>query len=66
MQKPHTSWRKSRRSDPNGDCIEVRRAVDGTIGVRDTKQHGYGPIPKFTQTEWRAFLASVREASNGG
>ncbi|GLZ08715.1 hypothetical protein Acsp03_61810 [Actinomadura sp. NBRC 104412] len=65
MPVHHTSWRKSRHSDPNGGCIEVRRAADGTIGVRDTKQHGRGPVLEFTQAEWRAFLASVRESSNG-
>ncbi|GLZ08716.1 hypothetical protein Acsp03_61820 [Actinomadura sp. NBRC 104412] len=60
MPVHHTSWRKSRHSDPNGECLEVRRAADGTVSVRDTKQHGHGPILEFTQAEWKAFLGYIR------
>ena len=34
---------------------------DGTIGVRDTKQNGQGPVLVFTPSEWQAFLGGVRE-----
>ncbi|WP_285700978.1 DUF397 domain-containing protein, partial [Actinomadura sp. NBRC 104412] len=47
MTKHYSGWRKSRRSDPNGHCVEIARASDETIGVRDTKQHGHGPILEF-------------------
>ncbi|MFC6882139.1 MULTISPECIES: DUF397 domain-containing protein [Actinomadura] len=40
MARDHTSWRKSRPSEPNGHCVEVARAADG-VGVRDSK--GPGP-----------------------
>ena len=33
---------------------------DGTIGVRDTKQHGEGPILVFHPGEWDAFIGGVR------
>jgi hypothetical protein len=61
MSTHHTKWRKSRHSDPNGDCIEVTRAPEGSIGVRDSKLHGRGPILEFTQAEWTSFLRGVRD-----
>jgi hypothetical protein len=54
------SWRKSSYSGGNGGaCVEVA-AHDGMILVRDTKDHGRGPVHRYTQDEWRAFAAGVR------
>jgi len=50
-------WIKSSFSD-SGNCVEVAR-VGATIGVRDTKAKGAGPILEFTETEWGAFLEGV-------
>jgi hypothetical protein len=45
--------------DNNGTCVEV--AVAGAwVGVRDSKQHGRGPVHAFPPPEWSAFLAAVR------
>ncbi|MFG2015893.1 DUF397 domain-containing protein [Actinomadura geliboluensis] len=60
MTKEFHRWRKSRHSQPNGGCIEAGRADDGTIGVRDTKLDGNGPILEFTRDEWWSFLRRVR------
>jgi hypothetical protein len=30
------------------------------IMVRDTKNHGRGPVHRYTPGDWRAFIASVR------
>jgi Domain of unknown function (DUF397) len=54
------NWRKSSYSGGNGGaCVEVA-SHDGTIFVRDTKDHGRSPVHKYTCDHWRAFLACVR------
>ena len=54
------TWRKSSFSGGNGgNCVEVADH-DGMILVRDTKDHGRGPIHRFTRAEWKAFTAGVR------
>jgi hypothetical protein len=56
-----SGWRKSRRSNDSGNCLEVgtapRRRV---VGVRDSKQHGRGPVLEFTVPAWEAFVAAIR------
>lgn len=53
-------WRKSSFSGNGGaSCVEVADH-DGMILVRDTKDHGRGPIHRYTPDEWRAFVADVR------
>jgi Domain of unknown function (DUF397) len=56
-----SGWRKSRRSNSSANCVEVgtdpgRRVV----GVRDSKQHGRGPVLEFTAPAWRAFVTAIR------
>lgn len=55
---PPIIWVKSSRSMTNGNCVEVARLLDKTVGVRDTKNRGGGMLC-FTPTEWGAFLKGV-------
>ncbi|MFA1541666.1 DUF397 domain-containing protein [Actinomadura monticuli] len=60
MTTHYGTWRKARLSEANGACLEVARSDHGTIGVRDSKQHGVGPVLDFTRSEWVAFLKTIR------
>lgn len=49
------SWRTSSYKDNGGTCVEVAPAKNVVL-VRDTKDHGTGPVLSFTYAEWAAFL----------
>jgi hypothetical protein len=55
-----SDWRKARLSDATGNCVEIASAADGTVGVRDSKDQGDGPVLEFTRAEWNAFLDGVK------
>jgi predicted secreted Zn-dependent protease len=53
------NWRKASYSAANGGCVEVA-GHDGMILVRDTKDHGRGPVHRFTRARWETFTVGVR------
>jgi hypothetical protein len=53
-------WRKSRASNPSGNCVEMAALPDGGIAVRNSR-HPSGPALVYTRAEVAAFLAGVRE-----
>jgi Domain of unknown function (DUF397) len=55
-----STWVKSSLSYANGNCVEVSDLPGGTIGVRNSRERE-GPVLRFTQDEWHAFLGGVRE-----
>lgn len=52
-------WRKASYSNPNGACIEVG-AASGAVLIRDTKNHGTGPVLLLAPGDWTRFTASLR------
>jgi hypothetical protein len=56
------TWRKSSFSGSNGgNCIEVGTTASAVL-VRDTKDHGDGPLLAFAPRAWEAFAAKVKQS----
>jgi hypothetical protein len=55
-----TPWRKSTYSGgQGGECVEAGTA-SGVILVRDTKDHGTGPVLRITPADWNRLTASLK------
>jgi Domain of unknown function (DUF397) len=52
-------WRKSMRSQPNGQCVEVANNLDGVVALRDSKNPS-GSVLIFTPAEWAAFIEGAK------
>lgn len=52
-------WRKSRESNPSGNCVEVAELPDGAIAMRNSRDP-QGPALVYTRAEIAAFLTGVR------
>lgn len=58
----YTGWRKARRSNDSANCVEVGTSPGrGVVGVRDSKQHGRGPVLEFSVSVWEAFVYAIRD-----
>jgi hypothetical protein len=55
-------WRKSRHSNPSGNCVEMARLPGGRVAVRDSHRPD-GPALLFSRAAWERFLRGVRESA---
>ena len=58
---PQLKWRKARRSNASGNCVELARLPHGDGFVIRNSRHPEGPALVFTPAEISAFVAGVRE-----
>jgi hypothetical protein len=59
-------WRTSSYSGNGGaQCVEAGHA-GGSVLVRDTTQHGAGPVLRVTPAGWARFTAGLRASAAGG
>lgn len=54
------AWRKSRHSNPSGNCVEVAGLPDGAVAIRNSR-HPAGPALVCSPAEFSAFLAGARD-----
>jgi hypothetical protein len=53
-------WRKSTYSGNGGEaCIEAG-SLPGRVLIRDTTQHGNGPVLSISPAAWRQFTTIIR------
>ncbi|MCG5212099.1 DUF397 domain-containing protein [Streptosporangium sp. KLBMP 9127] len=54
------SWRKSRRSNSTGNCVELAELPDGSVAVRNSR-FPEGPALIYTRDEMRALVLGVKD-----
>ncbi|SDY15173.1 protein of unknown function [Micromonospora pattaloongensis] len=52
-------WRKSSKSNSDGNCVEVAAPGDTTVMVRDSKDKT-GPVLAFNTDAWTSFVAAMK------
>ncbi|MER6629056.1 DUF397 domain-containing protein [Streptomyces sp. NPDC000987] len=58
-------WRKSRHSNPEGNCVELAALPDGSVAMRNSR-HPEGPALVYTGAEISAFVRGVKDGDFDG
>lgn len=57
---PASRWRKSGRSNSNGNCVEIAVVDDGGIALRNSR-FTRGPALVYTRAEVQAFILGIKD-----
>ncbi|WFE26149.1 DUF397 domain-containing protein [Solwaraspora sp. WMMD791] len=60
-QLPALRWRKSGRSNPSGNCVELARLPGGDAIALRNSRHPEGPALIYTLAEIEAFILGARD-----
>ncbi|MEV0971621.1 DUF397 domain-containing protein [Microtetraspora glauca] len=52
-------WRKSRHSNPNGNCVELAPLPDGSVAMRNSR-HPEGPALIYSASDLLLFARAVK------
>lgn len=59
-QLTDVTWRKSARSNPYGNCVELAALPGGEVAVRNSR-HPAGPALVYTPAEMAAFVQGAKD-----
>jgi hypothetical protein len=57
---PAVTWRKSRRSNSQGNCVELAELPDGSVAMRNSR-HPHGPALVYTRAEVEALVLGAKD-----
>ncbi|MBG0830352.1 DUF397 domain-containing protein [Planomonospora sp. ID67723] len=53
-------WRKSRFSNPSGNCVELAALPGGAVAVRNSRDP-HGPALVYTRSDFESFVRGVKD-----
>lgn len=53
-------WRKSRHSNPSGNCVELAELEDGRVAVRNSRDPN-GVMLVYTRADFAHFVAAAKD-----
>lgn len=65
LQMQGVAWRKSHRSNPSGNCVEMARLAPGLIAIRNSR-YPDGPALIYTRAEIRTFIRGIKDGDFDG
>jgi hypothetical protein len=54
------AWRKSRRSNSQGNCVEMAELKNGSVAMRNSR-HPSGPALVYTRAEVEALIMGAKD-----